>query len=52
MTSDVVLDEDIKGIKLLDGKLYYISADDKIKSVDLALQILAIKNYLMYFSDC
>jgi hypothetical protein len=37
MTSDVVLDEDIKGIKLLDGKLYYISADDKIKSVDLAL---------------
>ncbi|WP_297281817.1 hypothetical protein [uncultured Anaerococcus sp.] len=37
MTGDVVLDEDIQGIKLEDGKLYYISADNKIESVDLDL---------------
>ena len=37
MTGDVVLDEDIQGIKLEDGKLYYISTDNKIESVELEL---------------
>ena len=37
ITGELILDEDIRGMKLEEGKLYYISVDNEIKSVDLAL---------------
>lgn len=36
-TGDKIFDENIRGIKLVDGKLYYISEDREIKSLEVDL---------------
>ena len=36
-TGDKIFDENVRGIKLVDGKLYYISEDKEIKSLEVDL---------------
>ena len=36
-TGETIFDENVRGIKLKDGKLYYINEDKEIKSIDLDL---------------
>lgn len=36
-TAETILEEDIRGMKLIDGKLYYLDKDANVKNVELSL---------------